>query len=302
MSLLDVLNRKLCLVMNLSSLGEYWGISNQERRIISGDALVALCKETQIVETINWLQSYFPEFDSNTEFNLVAEHEEFCIFQINVDKSPKKELVLKNGSFVDCTSSSNENVFEWLGGVCVDYDSNKFLKEFLPTHINRCGEVFELKGKIMINSRVITWEIFYASIVNLEMNEAFQIEFEDGFQAVLKIAVKRRVFDYKIGFEVDNKSLSPSSSNLPISSPSLRGFKYDRCENNKRLNIISIAALVNSQQVEKVQLIDDFQDIVEQAIINSIVSESLKSTVLQRIRTSKMVPSIVLTELGLVYE
>lgn len=116
--------------------------------------------------------------------------------------------------------------YVWIGGVCLDSRSHKYLKVALPESIRFGPHVVSLNSMVRINGLSMSWASLKRMIEKLEADASYDIEFTDGNAARLAIAASDKSGAERMGFAIDvDGFLSPTLDRLGELDIGVIGFR-----------------------------------------------------------------------------
>ncbi len=285
----------IALINDNVAENNFWTTTPSKIELSKSDSLILISRKNEKPEITNVIKDLFP--DATYEWEDLSDFSDLLICEISINMPPNKIIILKDLTL--SVTSGIESIVrpEWVGGLCINQRSQKYLKDYLPTGIKYGDKQYELAGQVIINSRITTYEEFFSSIKELSSDESYSIEFEKGKPISLSLAVNKGNQDHKIGYGVSKNGLiSPSASTNPLESNCLTGYQVDSLKNLKKLSSRQLALLINGNKSSWVPIdTKTLTELVE--IVDSSLSISpIKDLILYNLQTIKKAPSEIIND------
>jgi hypothetical protein len=115
--------------------------------------------------------------------------------------------------------------YDWLGGICLDRRSRKYLREALPYGVRFGVQEFLIGELSRVGDLSMSWDGFERAVRGLETDASYDLRYPNGRVARLAIGVARPIAAERMGFPVDHKGfLSPTLEPIGDSDASVVGF------------------------------------------------------------------------------
>ncbi len=122
-------------------------------------------------------------------------------------------------------SSSGPGHYEWVGGICLDARSRKYLRQMLPTGVRFGDKEFRISDLTRVGEFGLSWDSFSQAIGKLKSDASYDLRFPNGKTARLSVAVAKHSSPERVGFPVEiNGLLSPTLELIGVSDAAVIGF------------------------------------------------------------------------------
>ena len=108
---------------------------------------------------------------------------------------------LRSGRLLrDLTKASHHARYEWIGGICLDVRSHKYLRGFLPKSVRFGKETFAVAALHRVNGIPMSWTNLMKNVETLDTDCSYRLQFAGGYSAELTIGVEKSSGRSQMGF------------------------------------------------------------------------------------------------------
>jgi hypothetical protein len=137
------------------------------------------------------------------------------------------------------------STYEWLGGMCLDGRSRKYLRQALPNGVRFGSEEFRMSQLNRVGDFAMSLEGFERALQKLDADAFYDIRFPNGRAARLSVGVEGQSVSEKMGFLVDsNGFLSPTLERIGESDSAVVGFLEPKSGLRRLVSPRAIANLI----------------------------------------------------------
>jgi hypothetical protein len=211
-----VLGRRGYFFCALNQLSDGWTYASGERAVSPGDSIIVVGRKRSILEGKEHASRYIPsiEWDDSRTRSLGAD-ETISVVPFALPMVLRNAIILRAGAIVEERAlTQTPPTFKWMGGICLDSRSCKYLFPYLPTGVIFGERQFNLHELRRVSGTRMDWNAFGKSIAHLRTDVSYEIEFTDGFEARLAIASQCRNSD-RMGFPFNSMG-QPSPMLAPV--------------------------------------------------------------------------------------
>ena len=97
----------------------------------------------------------------------------------------------------------SQTKYQWVGGICLDARSRKYLREALPHGVRFGHQEFRTAELNRVGDFTMTWEAFERAIRAIDTDATYDLQFPNGQLARLSVGVKRQSVAERMGFAFD---------------------------------------------------------------------------------------------------
>jgi hypothetical protein len=292
------INRRGFLVLPLGGHGDFWTRRTEAMAVNPGDSVVVIGGAHESERARQILRASFQSGDIQIGLeSTVPGNSRIEIKELRLPTTLSREILIKAGIFQE--SSERVSRYQWLGGICVDARSNKYLRDYLPTEIAfanvrmRINEVERVNG-VRMDFRSLLQNIEEA---NSDMN--LELQFRNGLTAKLGIGIRRAINQDKIAFVVNNDgNLSPIPRYVDGSIPVSSGYSLENDASVGSLSQRQLGCLIEELRAGKGIPISHSQcEQVAQRVMGSRCPESVKTAVVALLRRSPKLTTELISEI-----
>lgn len=231
----------------LGSFGDYWEYSEGTVEVLPGQSMLLVSNSTGIHRAAAVLDGLIPAIilDTAQQKSLPGVSGIF-VCPVNLPMGLQSGLSIRSGRIVGDGETGVRSTYTWLGGICLDIRSRKYLRSALPHGIRFGSREFSVEEIVRVGDASVRWSGLRTIIDKLDEDRSFDLRFPDGHSAKLAIGVRRFSEREHVGFPLDISTglLSPVLEQLGDSEASVVGFRELNCDSPKALSVATIAALL----------------------------------------------------------
>ncbi len=241
----SVLGRRGFAYCALNKLGDCWTYEIGEIEVGAGNPIVLLTRKGDLAEGKAELTSCFPALSwDDSRIRPLGFSGSVCVAPVVLPELPSEGIVIKAGSVVGAFARDNKEgrQWAWVGGICVDARSRKYLFPYLPTSIRFGHHEFGVETILRVSGTRMQWSTFVNAVGGLESDAQYDLLFPNGLEARLSVAIRKESPLERMGFLFDSKGrLSPTLERLEPTVPAIVGFScpLQRIERPAELRVVA---------------------------------------------------------------
>lgn len=295
-----VLGRRGYCFCALNQLSDGWTYCPGEQAVSPGDSIILVGRRRSILEGKEHLSRYVPsiEWDDSRTRSLGAD-EAIAVVPIALPSSLGNAIILRAGAIVEGRAlTQTPPASKWIGGICVDSRSCKYLFPYLPTGVNFGGRQFNLHDLRHVSGARMDWNAFSKSIAHLRTDVSYEMEFADGFEARLAIANQCRNSD-RMGFPFSSTG-QPSPMLAPLGAMDLAivGFECPAQRIERPADTRTVARLLRDLRLRAGRVPNDKElQIARDRVETSSTPAAVKRVVNAMLSKDPLISDDVLAEL-----
>lgn len=183
----ESLKKKGFLVLPPNEVGDVWYKRKQHDEVFVGETFLVLGSTSEINRALELLRKLGINTKVICEFSVGGRSQEKVVELLLLEALGSK-IVLSDGSLIATKTAALSDQYEWIGGVCVERRTQKYLPQHLPQSV-KFGEVeFKLADSIRINDKSIFGDIWLKNPSAYIGNVGVDLYFANGKKARLAIA------------------------------------------------------------------------------------------------------------------
>lgn len=288
------------ILFPLSVSGDAWVKYDSLIEILPGDSFLLagtaedIIKAANAILTISGSKSFFSKDFVRYDFYGLK------ISELTLPMDSINGVIAKSGRFVGPSEFRSNSKFNWVGGVCLDYRSNKYLRGHLPNGLMHRNSILDMSSVTSINGHFISFSSFEDSIRNAEFDLTVDFVFEKEIKAKLIVGVSRSEAR-RIGIKLNSSGKLDLSANFVDGEDAfITGFY-----SNKPLKkigytstvIANILVALSTSDFDCVNLANNEVDLIIDGIRASHVSKEVRQVASQLLVSSPRLPSNLLHQL-----
>jgi hypothetical protein len=224
----SVLGRRGYAYCALNNLGDCWTYDFGEIEVGAGNPIVLLTRKSKLAEGKAELASCFPALSwDDSRIRSLGFSGSVCVAPVVLPEFPGEAITIKAGSVVGAVIRGNKDGRQWIwvGGICIDARSRKYLFPYLPTSIRFGHHEFGVESILRVSGTRMQWSTFVNGVSGLESDAQYELQFPNGLEARLSVAIRKESPPERMGFLFDSKGrLSPTLERLEPTVPAIVGF------------------------------------------------------------------------------
>jgi hypothetical protein len=210
---------------SLSESEDYWTIQDSE--IVPGDTVLVLGVGFGMQRARAILDGLTPPVTlEDSRIRPLGSSRDVQVCPVVLPSSMARSLKLRCGKIAeeDCVAGARVD-YEWIGGICVDHRSRKYLLQALPSAVRFDARDFNLQDITRVNDLPMSWEGLEKLLGKVETDSTYDLRFQNGKVARLSVGVVRSSVAERVGLLVDSKGwLSPTLERIGDSDVAVVGF------------------------------------------------------------------------------
>jgi hypothetical protein len=222
-----VLTERGYIFLALGEFGDYWLFREDAIEAEAGDVLLLVGTAFGFQKGVALLDGLRPPVAvDQLRARTLGGAPKIRVCQVVLPASLGCRVELRSGRLLKGdTDISVHSRYEWIGGICVDIRSRKYLRVFLPTEIRFDTKVYEVEALRRVNGIPMTWATLVKSMDNLNADSSYELQFPDGHSAKLAVGVDKSKERVQMGFLVRGDGLlSPTLEQIGESDAAIVGF------------------------------------------------------------------------------
>ncbi len=256
----SVLGRRGYAYCVLNKLSDGWTYCKGETDVSPGDPIILLAREESIREGKTQLSRLCSSIEwDDARIRSLGADGNIYVAPVVLPSTLGASITLRGGTVIESTVVSGISpTFVWLGGICVDSRSSKYLFPYLPTEI-RFGKIsFAVRDIQRISGARMDWNVFVNSVARLQSDCSYEIQFPDGFRARLAVAIRRESIPERMGFMFDALGrLSPTLERLGATDAAIVGFGCPQQRIERPADIRAVARLLRDLKLRTGRALSD---------------------------------------------
>ena len=231
----------------LSDLEDCWMFRDGEVEVGAGQPLLLVARGVGMQRGQALLDGLSPPvaIDQSRTRSLGAAAAVF-VFPVLLPLNLRGSITIRAGRVVaNNVSSSGLGQYEWVGGICLDTRSRKYLRQMLPTSVRFGDKEFRISDLTRVGEFGMSWDSFVQAIAKLQSDASYDLRFPNGKTARLSVAVAKYSSSERVGFPIEiNGLLSPTLDSIGESDAAVIGFTAPAKEFAKPADTRAIANLL----------------------------------------------------------
>ena len=289
------------LLFVLTELGDSWVCSSRTMTIEPGESFLVVGEPACMADVDQWLRRYGIE-SSQVEGpdGSGGGLGHYAVTQRTLSRT-SREIALRNGRASSVDTGSYPAAYHWTGGLAVDARGSKFVREYLPTHIDFKGAIVPFDELETVNGRYTSAEAFVSSLAHATDDSSFEVGFPGGRTARLSVAVSRYPGEPRIGYPVDADGVldvglvTAGADDFVVS-----GFSENSREYERGFDIRSCALLLKALRARNGhQLPPTSVEVIRLRVRASKIPDTVRCVMLRLLGDDARLPSRLCAELGL---
>jgi hypothetical protein len=211
----------------LSETSDYWTLYERDALVGSGDSLLIVARGNGMQRAHAMLEGLCAT-DAFSEGHIrpLGRSKDFQVCEVEILRG-SPNLNVRSGRILERVNAETRTIsYQWVGGVCIDGRSRKYLRQALPQSVKFGLVNFQLQELIGVGMRRMDWGGFSQLIEDLENDAKYDLHFPGGMVAQLSIAVSTRLALERVGFVSRNGgSFSPGLQSVSTSDCAIVGFR-----------------------------------------------------------------------------
>jgi hypothetical protein len=240
-----VLGQHGYVFLTQGSLGDYWKLSAEAMEVAAGDSMLLLSSETALSRAHSDVRLLTPPIDLSTS-QLVAldAKSKVRVGIVELPSSYPRSVLISGGRLKATGLARGEQAYRWLGGICLDARSQKYLREALPHGIRFNDREYGMEELDRIVGQAVSYAGLRHWVDRLESDASLDVVFPNGKAARLGIAVARAGEPESIGYGIDQDGkLSPTAEVMGTPESMLVGFR-EPAPTEKALSLRDLVPLI----------------------------------------------------------
>lgn len=293
---------KKCVFLFQTSIGDSWITSSDITEVVEGESLAIISDAQGRSHVEVLLKRSFPTIKLSNDWVQISSFGDLFLMIVDSLPQPLISFKLRDGKPQYLTESNLEKEIIWVGGVCIDARTRKYLLRFLPSRMIINGNYLSMTGPVKINGRITTFEVFLDSLKNLKTEERFDVELNNRFKGFFSVGVAKENTEERRGYLLANGNLlSASVEEIPLGLQALQGFTLEPVRPWLSLKTADIALLLQITHEGWFRLTEDKITLVNELILKTDISIELKKLILLNIQKSQSVPDKIASLLKIDY-
>jgi hypothetical protein len=247
----SVLARRGYAYCALNSLGDCWTYDAGEIEVGAGNPVVLLARKGNLAEGKAELGSRLPTLAwDDSRVRSLGSGGIVCVAPV-VLPVPGETITIKAGSIVGAVPLGNKDGRQWIwvGGICIDARSHKYLFPYLPTTLRLGDQKYGVESILRVSGTRMRWSAFVNAVGGLESDAQYELLFPNGLEARLSVAIRKESPLERMGFLFDSKGrLSPTLERLEPTVPAIVGFSCPLQRVERPAELRTVANLLRDLQ------------------------------------------------------
>jgi hypothetical protein len=296
------LTRRDYVFCALNKLKDCWTVYEGEVEVGAGDPLLLLARQAGIQRGKTLLVGLDPSLtlDEARVRSLGADNSIY-VAPVTLSSSLNRSITIRAGGIVEgaVRDLGSKSIFSWLGGLCLDGRTTKYLLPFLPSGIRFGPHEYSAEQLQRVSGSRMDWKSFVAAVARLETDASYDMLFPNGYEARLTVAVPRKRSSERMGFLFDpNGRLSPTLERLGLSDPAIVGFSCPDHRVERPADVRTVAKLLRDLKDHKGRPLTEKERRVAWNRVNtSVVPPSVKRVIAALLKGNPSAQKEVIDEL-----
>ena len=240
------------LFLKRSKNNDCWTHLEEKHQIQAGDQLIIIFKTQQLAPLEMLISRYFL-LNGPIEIKKFQRQDFIEYALITFKEVLTLSISLINGKLFEGSVKAKEKI-ELHGGICLDDSKNVYHFRFLPTHFILNNQKIEMSGKIRLNSTVeTTYEYFKEQILSLNIEQKYQLDFENPKVSISFYITGDSVSYKRIGFDIRDSSYLPMGSVLNEVEFPLYNFSFSKEAFFKIMRPYEVHKLMSSENALEIK-------------------------------------------------
>lgn len=191
------------LLFSLTELGDCWVCTNRTMTIQPGENFLIVGEPACMPDVDQRLRQYgIGSTQLEGSDGSVGRLGPYVVTQRTLSPAGI-EVAVRNGRTSSVNHAPSPAAYHWSGGLPVDARGLKFLREYLPTHVEFAGDMLAFDKLESVNGRYMSAESFISSLADTAEDTTFEIGFPGGRIARLSVGISRLPKELGVGYPVD---------------------------------------------------------------------------------------------------
>jgi hypothetical protein len=191
------------LLLALTELGDCWVCANRTMTIQPGENFLIVGEPACMPDVDQRLRQYGIDSTQLEGSDGSAGRLGPCVVMQRMLSPAGMEITVRNGRASSVGHAPGPAAYHWSGGLAVDARGSKFLREYLPTHVEFSDGMLPFEQLESVNGRYISAESFVSSLAHTTEDTTFEIGFPGGRTARLSVGISRLPREPGVGYPVD---------------------------------------------------------------------------------------------------
>jgi hypothetical protein len=223
----SLLHERSYLILPFSESERYWSCQESDVEIASGDTVLVLAKPQGMQRARAVLDGLIPSVPlPEQSIAPLGRLSGFQVCPVILTSDNGFVIKVRKGRLhQEQANPSQTSSFEWIGGLCVEKRSRKYLRDALPTAVRFGSQQIAIRDLVMAGGFSMSWTTFERSLGTLQTDVSYELRFPNRRVARLSVAVLPRVTPERVGFPISDCHLvSPRLRQLGELEPALIGY------------------------------------------------------------------------------
>jgi len=212
---------------SLSDSQGHWTVQDSEIELAPGDTMLVLGLGFGMQRARAILDGVSPPVTlEDSRIRPLGNSRDVQVCPVVLPSSMDGSLRVRCGKIVEGGLTAGPGLdYEWIGGICVDHRSRKYLLQALPSAIRFDACEFSLQDFTRVNDLAMSWEGLEKLLEKLESDATYDLRFPNGKVARLSVGVVRNFVAERVGHLVDSNGwLSPTLERIGDLDVAVVGF------------------------------------------------------------------------------
>jgi hypothetical protein len=285
----------------MNDFGDYWSFDEGVRQVAPGETMVLIGTAAGIERgraVLDGASPSIPLDDSRIRPLGIASNIHIC--PVGLPLSLVGFVLVRAGRIVADVPHARAASYEWVGGVCLDRRSRKFMREGLPLGVRFGHQEFRIDEVNGVENTPINWDGLRDVIWKLEADASFDLRFGAGEVARLSIAVAEAKLDEDaVGFLIDTHGrISPTLERMGESDAGVVGFLEQGTSSPRQVSTRTIAALLRDLRTANGRALTAPEiAVIRVRVQESGIPRNVKATIAKLLQCEPKVGESVLADL-----
>jgi hypothetical protein len=196
---------------------------------------------------------------------------------------------------------SSPPTYHWRGGLAVDARGSKFLRDYLPTHVEIAGTALLFEQLEAVNGRYMTADSFRSSLTSMPDDATFEIGFPNGRIARFSVAISRLPKEPEVGHPVRaDGSLDIGLAGVTAHRHLVSGFCETPCHQVPGFDVRSCSLLLRALRARTGQAVSPASIArTRLRVQQSKIPEPVRDVMLRLLVENVQLPSQLCVDLGI---
>lgn len=266
------------IILPISSYGDYWVKSNKSHDLKGGETFLIVGDESGVEQASNIIGHLVAIPSKQIVKTPLTGIAGVFIREVTCPEFIDRTLIVRSGRILDSKKTERKDTYQWLGGICLDRVSEKYLKDALPNSLRVNGSEISMNELIRVNDKFISFQKFRESLEHLTVDVSYEIHFPNNIEARLAVGICRYETKEIMGYLFDDKGkLLPNLSTAEEGDRILMGYEERGARRPVTLSAVQCAKILKDL-IQKPELRKSFKENVEivDAISNAKIPTEAK--------------------------